>query len=201
MFNLSRLGYYADFVTIPAFILAMMVLHLGPVFSSAAIVGGIIWSLAEYLLHRFVFHRVPFLRDEHDRHHAAPAALIGVSALATGLLLLGLWLAMRLSAGSEFGDGFMLGFAIGYVAYIAIHYQFHHGHLRPGDWFYAGFHRHALHHRGLDANFGVTSPFWDWVFGTLEKRRRSVNTYDGRDRWKATDASLSSWGWPDDRRE
>ena len=51
-----------------------------------------IWTLAEYLIHRFGFHHVPGLRNAHLMHHADPAGLHGsptvVTVLIFGLLAL-----------------------------------------------------------------------------------------------------------------
>lgn len=168
MFNLSRVGYYADFVLMPLMLIGLVIINLGLVTIGAVAGGFVLWTLVEYLLHRVVFHHVPFLRDEHDRHHEAPADFIGVSSIATVALFAGLWLAARYMLGS-IGDAMTFGFVIGYIGYIVVHDRFHHGNLRPGDWLYAAHHRHALHHRGLELNFGVTVPWWDIVFGTYRR--------------------------------
>jgi sterol desaturase/sphingolipid hydroxylase (fatty acid hydroxylase superfamily) len=31
--------------------------------------------------------------------------------------------------------------------------------------------RHAMHHHGVEANFGVVTTFWDRVFHTYQARR------------------------------
>lgn len=169
MFNLSRISYYADFVLMPAFIGLVLAYYLGPAFVLAALSGFVAWTLAEYLIHRFVFHRVPYLRREHDRHHADPSAYIGVSSLISGSILLAVWMMARLIFETPHADAALLGFAAGYCAYIVAHDQFHHGALRPGDLLYRAARRHALHHRGSELNFGVIVPWWDMMFRTYRR--------------------------------
>ena len=64
------------------------------------------------------------------------------------------------------GVGMWLGWSLGYLAYDQLHWRAHHripttrytSRLRQ---------RHELHHYGHpQRNFGVTSGFWDRVFGT-----------------------------------
>jgi len=147
---------------------------------AAFVVGLAVWTLAEYTLHRFLFHfpprsprqeRISFLM--HGVHHAQPrsktrlvmppAVSIPLAALHYGLfaLLLGLggvghWLAPLYS-----------GFLAGYLAYDMTHYALHHAAARGG--YLARVRAHHMRHHGQTPNqrFGVTSPFWDRVFGTL----------------------------------
>ena len=75
--------------------------------------------------------------------------------------------------GFTYGAGFTAGITIGYLLYITVHHGVHHCRIRPGSYMYRLKHRHALHHHFNDAgNFGVTSGFWDKVFGTdIDPRR------------------------------
>ena len=168
MFNLSRLGYYADFVLMPLFLLALVCANLGIAVVGVAAGGFVAWTLVEYAMHRFVFHHAPVLRHEHDRHHDDPAGYIAVSSIVSATLLGAVWFGARWLFG-ELGDAGTFGFVAGYFAYIAIHHRFHHGNLKPGDMLYPAYHRHALHHRGSELNFGVSVPWWDMVFGTYRR--------------------------------
>src|SRR3990172_5022542 len=59
------------------------------------------------------------------------------------------------------------GFIIGYLAYDLIHYATHHFPMR---WGFLKFLKryHMMHHyKTPDARFGVSSPLWDKVFGTM----------------------------------
>ncbi|PYL17933.1 MAG: hypothetical protein DME30_05130 [Verrucomicrobia bacterium] len=58
------------------------------------------------------------------------------------------------------------GFAGGYVCYDSIHYAIHHFPMKSGIW--NRLKQHHLRHHYLDdhAGYGVSSPFWDYVFRT-----------------------------------
>lgn len=148
-----------------------------PVGASAALFasGWLIWSLTEYLLHRFLFHWKGEARLEdqlrhflmHGYHHEFPTDPVRLVAppfmswgpgLLIGLLywaLLGpLWLPLY------------AGTTAGYIAYDWIHYYTHHAKPRGGigKWLKR---YHLLHHHGAeDDRYGVSSPLWDFVFGT-----------------------------------
>src|SRR5580704_11455812 len=82
--RLSKVGYYADFVAYPAIILVLTTAELRPAealaqlqWLIACVVGIAGWTLVEYIIHRFVFHRIPLAARLHDMHHSSPGALIG----------------------------------------------------------------------------------------------------------------------------
>lgn len=157
--KMSALAYFLDFFTAPLFIL--IALCLGPIQWGQLLAGLLIWSLVEYLVHRFLFHSL--YRHEHWTHHLDPLEYIGISSWKTsavyaGLLLLA-WLTHLTSA--------FAGLVIGYFLYIALHYVMH----RPNHWVHRFIPHlvanHDLHHiKGIEKNFGVSSPLWDFVFGT-----------------------------------
>jgi dihydroceramide fatty acyl 2-hydroxylase len=169
MFALNRARYYADFALMPAIVLLLLASNVGLRFVLVTAAGFALWSLAEYIIHRFAFHHLPWLRLEHDRHHADPAAYIGAGSAITISAFAVLWALAVLVVGGTDADAGTLGFIIGYLVYIVVHDQFHHARLAAGDFLYPQFHRHALHHRGLASNFGVTTPLWDLVFMTYHR--------------------------------
>jgi hypothetical protein len=82
--QLSKIGYFADFGAYPALALALSAAAFRPPESLvqvkwliACAMGAAGWTLAEYLIHRFCFHRLPVIARMHDMHHARPSALIG----------------------------------------------------------------------------------------------------------------------------
>lgn len=168
------IGYYSDFLVYP---LALVGLAAVPVVTRepasaiswllAMIAGLGIWTLAEYLLHRFVLHKVVFFRDLHDAHHAEPGALISTPIWMSFLVFLASLFAACAVLGVDVGSGFLFGMTAGYLYYSFVHHVLHHWRIVPGDFFYGLKHKHALHHHRHDeGNFGVTSLFWDHVFGT-----------------------------------
>src|SRR5690349_6111755 len=91
--QLSPLEYNIDFLVTLALFSAGVAL---PPFSLVNIILGILlWSLAEYAVHRFSFHR-QFRRD-HWAHHLEPRAYIGISGIYLGMVYAALlwpaWLA------------------------------------------------------------------------------------------------------------
>jgi sterol desaturase/sphingolipid hydroxylase (fatty acid hydroxylase superfamily) len=150
----------------------------------AALIGLVVWTFAEYTLHRYVFHfkpqatwqeRLSFLF--HGIHHAQPqvksrlvmppAVSIPLAALfyglfygvVGGLLRLPHWVAPLFAS-----------FILGYLIYDMTHYATHHVNV-PGSYFKMVRRHHMRHHaKTPDKRFGVSSPLWDYVFGTEPER-------------------------------
>lgn len=142
--------------------------------------GLFLWTLAEYTLHRFVFHfpprnawqeRVSYLF--HGIHHAQPqvktrlvmppAVSIPLALLFFGLFYLVLDVALGLDAWLA---PTFAGFLAGYVAYDMIHYATHHLPMRRGYWKFLKRYHMQHHYKTPDQRFGVSSPLWDRPFGT-----------------------------------
>lgn len=168
MWNISRASYYADFITTP--ILMLLALYTATITLpalAAVAVGAFIWTFVEYALHRWVFHR--FYRKQHWIHHIRPGAFIGVPGWQSGLTLVlvlgGCWG----SLGVDIGGGLFLGIAGGYMLYIWMHDQFHHGSVIQGSGTYLSRREadHRAHHdHGKEVNFGVVTPLWDVLLKT-----------------------------------
>ncbi len=84
LLRLGRIAYYADFYVYPLVIAALAAYAIwhGPaggwaMWLTAFVSGVALWTLVEYVLHRFVLHHVPFIKDTHDAHHQDQLALIG----------------------------------------------------------------------------------------------------------------------------
>lgn len=138
--------------------------------------GWIGFSLFEYLLHRFAFHRrfpdtfagriEEFLT--HGYHHAYPEdpdRLVMPPILSVPLALLVAALEVAL-LGRAVGLAAFAGTVLGYVAYDEVHFVLHNRKARTavGRWLRR---YHLLHHHAPElARFGVSSPLWDLVFGT-----------------------------------
>jgi len=170
----SAISYFADMVasTMVAAALSMYALtHFASVelieWVLLAIVSVLIWTFTEYVIHRFVYHRLPCLKTYHLVHHEYPRAYVGAPPLlGTGMIFLtsffpasaySVVLASALSAG-------MLA---GYTCYMIVHHACHHWMPAPGNFLYRARLRHVAHHfKSDDGNFGVTTSFWDHVFRT-----------------------------------
>lgn len=167
--SLSRAGYYTDFVLAPlaALTLVHFELYRRPSAGMLAWIaaGVVLWTLAEYLIHRFAFHGP--LRALHDVHHRRPAAYIGVASWGTAPLFALVWLMLIVATSAPIANPLMAGLLAGYTAYIVIHDRMHHGDRAGfGRIMRALLDRHIAHHRGGHANFGVSSPLFDLIFRT-----------------------------------
>lgn len=140
--------------------------------------GFVFFTLVEYLLHRFLYHmsvtnelRRKITYTMHGNHHDYPKdksrlAMPPILGLALSAILLGLfWLIMQ-----NYAFGFLAGFLIGYASYIGIHYSIH-AFKVPDNFLKVLWYHHSIHHyREDDRAFGVSSPFWDYIFGTMPRK-------------------------------
>jgi sterol desaturase/sphingolipid hydroxylase (fatty acid hydroxylase superfamily) len=147
---------------------------------AAYLVGLFVWSLAEYLLHRFVFHykpRGPFQEKViylfHGIHHhqpqiktrlvMPPIVSIPLAGLFYGLFTL---IFSNLLGLQHWFGPMIAGFTTGYLIYDLTHYATHHFPMRSGVLKYLKRY-HMMHHfKTPDKRFGVSSPLWDYVFAT-----------------------------------
>ncbi|MFA7475595.1 MAG: sterol desaturase family protein [Castellaniella sp.] len=166
--------YFADFVLYPLVILggaAVLAVHAGGsarVLLAAAVLGFLTWSFVEYTLHRFILHGLWPFKSWHETHHERPFALIGSSTPVsmTAFAVLVLW-PVSAAAGPWIALAATLGMTAGYLLYVVVHHAAHHWRARPGSWMWVRKRCHALHHRpGASGWYGVTTSFWDRVFGT-----------------------------------
>ena len=180
----SKFVYYADMLIYPGIILGFLlqdligrrfVLH--PRFWLAFLAGTMLWTLLEYVLHRFVYHEVAGIKELHGMHHEHPNDLVGSPLWSTLAAFLVLSIALVLLAGVEIGSGLTLGLMLGYVAYLVVHDGVHRWQLRENSWMRSYRLWHLRHHRHpVPCNFGVTTGFWDIVFGTAVASERAHGT-------------------------
>ncbi len=138
-------------------------------------VGAFVWSLIEYLLHRFLFHFQPthksfkrFFYIIHQIHHDYPndsTRLVMPPAmsipLAFGFYFLFSWL---LPPGIF--EPFLIGFGLGYLTYDMTHYAVHHVTFKNSWGRYLKKYHLQHHFQEEEKGFGVSSPFWDVIFKT-----------------------------------
>jgi len=146
-----------------------------------AVAGGIAgWTLLEYVLHRWVFHFTPSPDSElaqdvhfviHGVHHDFPhdADRLVMPPVLSILLAFVIGTPLHLAVGPHLFPPLFAGVVIGYLWYDMTHYVVHH--VKPRTALGAKLRRHHyLHHfKTPDARYGVSTPLWDWVFGTLPK--------------------------------
>ena len=72
----------------------------------------------------------------------------------------------------DFAFSFTAGFLVGYANYLLVHYVVH-IHRPPKNFFRQLWINHSIHHyRDGEIIFGVSSPLWDYVYGTMERKNR-----------------------------
>jgi sterol desaturase/sphingolipid hydroxylase (fatty acid hydroxylase superfamily) len=141
----------------------------------AAACGVLTWTLLEYLIHRWMGHDRRFRKTpfglEHVRHHIegdyfAPTwKKLIVAAVVTAVLTPP---AIAI-AGVANGVAYVAGLIVFYGMYEVLHRR---EHTHPGIGPYGRWaRRHHFHHHFVDGrtNHGVTTPIWDFVFGTYEQ--------------------------------
>ena len=179
--QLGKLLYFGDFFAGPLAVAALAALALWGrdlpsilAWLAAFAVGVVIWTLVEYVVHRWVYHRVAFFERFHDAHHDDPVGLIGAPSFLTIALILSLFLAPLPVVGVVIACGLAAGALAGYTAYVVVHHASHHFEPKPGSFLYRARLRHMAHHyQATPGNYGVSTSVWDRVFGTdLQKRIR-----------------------------
>lgn len=159
-------------------------LGIGGTFGVAA-AGFVTWTLAEYWLHRLVFHWQPpgvwgsrlhfWLHGVHHRWPRDRYRLVMPPAVSLVLFAVFL-LFFRLLLGTRSSWAFHGGFVIGYTYYDLMHYYLHHGRPR-GSTLRRLRRHHMLHHfKTPDRHFGVSWTLWDRVFGTAEASRSATKS-------------------------
>jgi len=174
----GKAAYAADFVVYGAAVtaLAAFLWAAVPHGQRLAIAGFVLlglagWTVIEYAMHRFVLHGLrPFSRW-HAQHHERPTALIGTPTIVSATLIAALVFvpALRL-AGLWRACALTLGVTAGYLVYAIAHHATHH--WRAGSaWLRRRKRWHALHHHLVDSPvcYGVTTSFWDHVFGSIPR--------------------------------
>lgn len=149
---------------------------------SLFVLGFLAWTLIEYLLHRFVFHLMPEPTFEsklkqfmvHGYHHEFPNDRMRLVAplllsLPIGAVVLA---AEYILAGSYYSRMIYAGTVLGYITYDWMHYYTHH--FRPTTRLGKFLRRYHMehHYKDSESHFGISSPLWDWVFGTVERPTR-----------------------------
>ena len=167
---------------------AILVLYLGfttTTLSTSWIIGlfflGLLtFTLAEYLIHRHIFHMAPSKKWKafvaykfHGVHHDYPKdkSRLAMPPIFSTILATLLFFAFKLVMG-DMAFGFMPGFLIGYTGYLLVHYVVH-AYQPPKNILKELWINHGIHHYKDDSiAFGVSSPLWDYIFGTIPKKKK-----------------------------
>jgi cyclopropane-fatty-acyl-phospholipid synthase len=173
----GKAAYRADFVLYGAAVVALAVFLLtggprgeGLEIAALALAGLGSWTIIEYALHRFVLHGPPPFSRWHGEHHQRPTALIYTSTILSATLIATLVFLPALALGGLWrACALTLGFLVGYLAFSITHHATHHWHAGSA-WLKRRKRWHALHHHSqLPVCYGVTTSFWDHVFGSARR--------------------------------
>jgi len=147
--------------------------------------GGLLWTFAEYVLHRWVFHwdngtafskRVNFFM--HGVHHEYPndKDRLVMPLLMSAPLAVIFYSLFYFVFGAAAAPPIFVGFVAGYLCYDGTHYAVHHFRQRSRAGKYIRRHHMLHHYRDYEGAFGVSSPAWDVVFRTMPRIRPVANT-------------------------
>ncbi len=135
------------------------------------VLSGLIWSLFEYGLHRYIFHLRPFNKFSqrlifllHENHHQDPddRGRLMFPILPGAILMSLIAPLFFVGFGEKLGATLLAGFTFWYLVYDYSHYAIHH--FRPwGSWGRMIRKNHLIHHVHSEINFGVSSPLWDHI--------------------------------------
>lgn len=152
--------------------------------------GYAFWTLMEYCIHRFFFHReftskigkrIHYIA--HGIHHDYPndsLRLVMPPAINLSLATLFYWSFFLVIGDKGLTAGFFAGFTFGYMVYDLMHFASHFFNFK-WKWFQFVKRSHLLHHyREPNSGFGLSTVFWDRVFGTMHPpevmKKASINS-------------------------
>jgi len=165
-----------------------------------AIGGLLVWTIAEYVIHRFAFHPPQWIEDDtrriasrlgpddavipalptlrhrfyflvHGVHHDYPndsTRLVMPPSVSIPLAAVFYYL-FQAAVGAVAAPATFAGFIAGYLAYDTIHFATHH--VRPRSSVSRSLKRRHFRHHYADSekDFGVSSPLWDALMGTMSR--------------------------------
>ncbi len=137
--------------------------------------GLFVWTLTEYVMHRFVFHYVPKsklgLRLHfifHGVHHDYPKdrmRLVLPPSVSIPLAVVFYFIWKSVIGGAGFYP-FFAAFITGYLIYDMIHYAIHHVQFKGKLWNVLKSHHLKHHYVHPSKGYGVSSPLWDNIAQT-----------------------------------
>ncbi|WP_240920246.1 sterol desaturase family protein [Sphingobacterium chungjuense] len=156
--------------------------------------GLAFWTLAEYVLHRWVFHyeppgklgkRIHFIF--HGVHHDYPRDRMRlVMPLSASIPMAAIiYLLFSFFFSTFYLAGFFAGFLFGYLIYDECHYAIHHANFKSGFLKKIKDHHMLHHYSDPDKGFGVSSYFWDRIFGTMIPKKGKANNSTTREHHEA----------------
>jgi len=141
------------------------------------LLGILLWTLIEYLIHRYVFHYEPKTRWGkqlhfviHGVHHDYPndarrLVMPPVISVPLAFLFFGLFFLIF----GSLAPAVFAGLVFGYLCYDMLHYATHHLAMKSGVWLWLKQYHLRHHFKDDHVGYGISSPLWDYVFRTTRK--------------------------------
>ncbi len=180
----SRVHWTVPLIIFLPVVIALLVLgfvnHVGVIAIAWIAAGYAIWSMTEYWLHRVVFHFDPgkgiggrlhwIMHGVHHDHPNDPKRLVMPPSVSVPLAILFVAAFWAIFGSPAFWT-LSAGFLGGYLGYDMLHYHVHHRRAttRLGKWMRELHMRH--HFQDGHTAYGVSAPYWDYVFHTAVKHR------------------------------
>jgi len=141
------------------------------------LLGILLWTLIEYLIHRYIFHYEPKTRWGkqlhfvlHGVHHDYPndarrLVMPPVISIPLAFLFFGLFFLIF----GSLAPAVFAGLVFGYVCYDMLHYATHHLAMKSGVWLWLKQYHLRHHFKDDHVGYGISSPLWDYIFRTTRK--------------------------------
>ena len=141
------------------------------------LLGILLWTLIEYLIHRYIFHYEPKTRWGkqlhfviHGVHHDYPndarrLVMPPVISIPLAFLFFGLFLLIF----GSLAPAVFAGLVFGYLCYDMLHYATHHLAMKSGVWLWLKQYHLRHHFKDDHVGYGISSPLWDYIFRTTRK--------------------------------
>jgi len=134
--------------------------------------GLFLWTIVEYVMHRFVFHfkvtstlgkRIHFIF--HGVHHDYPKDKLRLvlPPIVSIPLALFFYYLFSLFIKGDYIYPFFAAFLMGYLIYDMVHYAIHHVQLKGKIWNVLKTHHLKHHYLDPSKGFGVSNPLWDEI--------------------------------------
>lgn len=139
--------------------------------------GFLFLTLLEYVAHRYVFHmehtnelKAKIQYSVHGVHHEYPK---DKSRLAMppiiALVYVAIFFVVFRFLLDQYVWAFVPGLLMGYSTYLFVHFAVH-AYQPPKNFLKILWVHHSIHHyKDSERAYGVSSPLWDYVFGTMPK--------------------------------
>jgi len=149
------------------------------------LLGFCVWTVTEYIMHRFIFHFEPSSKIGqrlhfifHGVHHDYPKdrlRLVLPPVMSIPLSLSFYFLFRNLITADGFYS-FFAAFLTGYLIYDMIHYAIHHVQMKGKLWNVLKTHHLKHHYVYPEKGYGVSSPLWDKIAKSEFPKDKNVHS-------------------------